>query len=30
MLDAAKSMAMTAADLLANHELINQVKVEFK
>jgi amidohydrolase len=30
MLDAAKTMAMTAADLLANPELMNQVKVEFK
>ena len=30
MLDAAKAMAMTAADLLANPELMNQVKVEFK
>ena len=30
MLDAAKAMAMTAADLLADPELMNQVKVEFK
>ncbi len=30
MLDAAKAMAMTAADLLANPELMNQVRVEFK
>ena len=30
MLDAAKTMAMTAADLLANPELMKQVKVEFK
>jgi amidohydrolase len=30
MLDAAKAMAMTAADLLANPELMNQIKVEFK
>lgn len=30
MLDAAKAMAMTAADLLASPELVNQVKVEFK
>lgn len=30
MLDAAKTMAMTAADLLANPELIKQVRAEFK
>ena len=30
MLDAAKTMAMTAADLLANPELMTQIKAEFK
>ena len=30
MLDAAKTMAMTAADLLANPELTNRVRTEFK
>ncbi|MBN1366723.1 MAG: M20 family metallopeptidase [Dehalococcoidales bacterium] len=30
MLDAAKTMAMTAADLLSNPKLMDQIKVEFK
>ena len=30
MLDAARAMAMTAADLLANPELINRIRTEFK